>query len=229
MLQEKLFFIPTMGSLHRGHLSLIENAKQFELKIVVSIFVNPKQFNDSNDFKKYPRDIEKDFDILNNSKIDYLFTPDKEYVYGQNFKNIIHSGSIGKKDAQQLFLIKQYVGKNNLDIELLEGDIIRDSKGLALSSRNQLLSDQGLVAATGLKRHLDTLKEEYLQTQDVNQSINYALEQNKDRNLTVDYLHILDKNTFSKLTEETTNAIIIIAGYVEGIRLIDNIDFRVEI
>jgi pantoate--beta-alanine ligase len=263
MLQEKLFFIPTMGSLHRGHLSLIENAKQFELKIVVSIFVNPKQFNDSNDFKKYPRDIEKDFDILNNSKIDYLFTPDKEYVYGQNFKNIIHSGSIGKKyegksrpghfdgvltvvnrlfelvqprkaifgkkDAQQLFLIKQYVGKNNLDIELLEGDIIRDSNGLALSSRNQLLSDQGLVAATGLKRHLDTLKEEYLQTRDVNQSINYALEQNKDRNLTVDYLHILDKNTFSKLTEETTNAIIIIAGYVEGIRLIDNIDFRVEI
>ena len=258
---QELFFIPTMGSLHKGHLSLIENAKTFGLKTIVSIFVNPKQFNDSSDYEKYPRDLERDFQSLNQLGVDILFTPNEDYIYGDNFVNVVDSGNIGKKyegnsrpghfdgvltvvnrlfelvkpkkaifgkkDAQQLFLIKEYVKNEKLDIEIHEGDIIRDSNGLALSSRNQLLSNNGLVTAGGLKRHLDTLKAGYLQTRDVNQSVNYALEQNKDSNLTVDYLHILDKNTFSKVTEETTNAIIIIAGYVEGIRLIDNIDFRV--
>jgi pantoate--beta-alanine ligase len=126
-------------------------------------------------------------------------------------------------------LIKEYVKNEKLDIEIHEGDIIRDSNGLALSSRNQLLSNNGLVTARGLKRHLDTLKEIYIETGSINESVNKTLNTCQDSKLDIDYLHILDKDTFDEATEETKNAIIIIAGKVEGIRLIDNIDFKVEL
>ena len=260
---QELFFIPTMGSLHKGHLSLIENAKTFGLKTIVSSFVNPKQFNDSSDYEKYPRDLERDFQSLNQLGVDILFTPNEDYIYGDNLVNVVDSGNIGKKyegnsrpghfdgvltvvnrlfelvkpkkaifgkkDAQQLFLIKEYVKNEKLDIEIHEGDIIRDSNGLALSSRNQLLSNNGLVTAGGLKRHLDTLKEIYIETGSINESVNKTLNTCQDSKLDIDYLHILDKDTFDEATEETKNAIIIIAGKVEGIRLIDNIDFKVEL
>ena len=261
--EQDLFFIPTMGSLHKGHLSLIENAKTHGLKTIVSIFVNPKQFNDSSDFEKYPRDLEKDFKILNQLDVDFLFTPNEDYIYGDNLVNIISSGNIGKeyegksrpghfdgvltvvnrlfqlvkpkkaifgkKDAQQLFLIKEFVNNQKLNIEIHEGDIIRDPNGLALSSRNQLLSNNGLVTASGLKMHLDTLKEIYIETRSISKSINKTLDTCMDSMLDIDYLHILDKDTFDEVTEETKDALIIIAGNVEGIRLIDNIDFKVEL
>ena len=142
MYEENLFFVPTMGSLHRGHFSLIEQAKKSGLKTIVSIFVNPKQFNDTNDYQKYPRDIQKDSINLEKLNVDYLFTPDENYVYGDSFLDLLSSGHIGeqyegksrpghfdgvltvvnrlfelikpkkvifgKKDAQQLFLIKDY-------------------------------------------------------------------------------------------------------------------------
>jgi len=134
----------------------------------------------------------------------------------------------GKKDAQQLFLIKDYIGRTNKDINLLEGEIVRDKLGLALSSRNVLLSAKGKETASGLKKQLDTLKEIFLETGLVSRSIEKTLQRNKDGLLEIDYLEILDKDTFSAVSDNTKNFIIIIAGYVEGIRLIDNIDFRIE-
>ena len=134
----------------------------------------------------------------------------------------------GKKDAQQLFLIKDYIGRTNKDINLLEGEIVRDKLGLALSSRNVLLSPKGKETASGLKKQLDTLKEIFLETGLVSRSIEKTLQRNKDGLLEIDYLEILDKDTFSAISDNTKNFIIIIAGYVEGIRLIDNIDFRIE-
>jgi pantoate--beta-alanine ligase len=262
MYEENLFFIPTMGSLHRGHFSLIEEAKKSGLKTVVSIFVNPKQFNDTNDYQKYPRDIQKDSINLEKLNVDYLFTPDENYIYGDSFSDLLSSGHIGeqyegksrpghfdgvltvvnrlfelikpkkvifgKKDAQQLFLIKDYIGRTNKDINLLEGEIVRDKLGLALSSRNVLLSAKGKETASGLKKQLDTLKEIFLETGLVSRSIEKTLQRNKDGLLEIDYLEILDKDTFSAVSDNTKNFIIIIAGYVEGIRLIDNIDFRIE-
>jgi pantoate--beta-alanine ligase len=259
--EEDLFFIPTMGSLHKGHFSLIEKAKESGLKTIVSIFVNPKQFNDSNDYQKYPRNLQKDFISLEKLNVDYLFTPDENYIYGDNFRDIVKSGTIGekyegqsrpghfdgvltvvnrlfdlvkpkkaifgKKDAQQLFLIKDYVERFSKDIEIFEGEIIRDSHGLALSSRNVLLSDSGKVIATSLKKQMDILKEMYLNTGLIKASIEKILEANKDRQLSIDYLEILDKNIFNTVNDSTKNFIIVIAGYVEGIRLIDNIDFGI--
>ena len=262
MLEENLFFIPTMGSLHKGHFSLIEKAMTSDLKIIVSIFVNPKQFNNISDYEKYPRTHQKDFDSLEGLGVDYLFTPDEDYIYNDNFNNIISSGIIGekyegksrpghfdgvltvvnrlfelvkpnkaifgKKDAQQLFLIKDYLKQSNQNIEIFDGDIIRDKNGLALSSRNLLLSESGLAIASGLKRHLDFLKQTYIETSAIKTSIEKTLKNNRDSQLDIDYLEILDKDTFGTVNNSTKNFIIIIAGYVEGIRLIDNIDFRKE-
>ena len=260
--EENLFFIPTMGSLHKGHFSLIEKAMTSDLKIIVSIFVNPKQFNDISDYEKYPRTHQKDSDNLEGLGVDYLFTPDEDYIYDDNFKNNISSGTIGKKyegksrpghfdgvltvvnrlfelvkpnkaifgkkDAQQLFLIKDYLKQSNQNIEIFDGEIIRDKNGLALSSRNLLLSESGRAIASGLKRHLDFLKQTYIETSAIKTSIEKTLQNNKDSKLDIDYLEILDKDTFGTVNDSTKNFIIIIAGYVEGIRLIDNIDFRKE-
>ena len=264
--EENLFFIPTMGSLHKGHFSLIEKAMTSDLKIIVSIFVNPKQFNDISDYEKYPRTHQKDSDNLEGLGVDYLFTPDEDYIYDDNyddnFKNIISSGTIGKKyegksrpghfdgvltvvnrlfelvkpnkaifgkkDAQQLFLIKDYLKQSNQNIEIFDGEIIRDKNGLALSSRNLLLSESGRTIASGLKRHLDFLKQTYIETSAIKTSIEKTLKNNKDSQLDIDYLEILDKDSFGTVNDSTKNFIIIIAGYVEGIRLIDNIDFRKE-
>ena len=266
MHEENLFFIPTMGSLHKGHFSLIEKAMTSDLKIIVSIFVNPKQFNDISDYEKYPRTHQKDSDNLEGLGVDYLFTPDEDYIYDDNyddnFKNIISSGTIGKKyegksrpghfdgvltvvnrlfelvkpnkaifgkkDAQQLFLIKDYLKQSNHNIEIFDGEIIRDKNGLALSSRNLLLSESGRAIASGLKRHLDFLKQTYIETSAIKTSIEKTLKNNKDSQLDIDYLEILDKDSFDTVNDCTKNFIIIIAGYVEGIRLIDNIDFRKE-
>ena len=194
--------------------------------------------------------------------VDYLFTPDEDYIYDDNFKNIISSGIIGKKyegksrpghfdgvltvvnrlfelvkpnkaifgkkDAQQLFLIKDYLKQSNQNIEIFDGEIIRDKNGLALSSRNLLLSESGRAIASGLKRHLDFLKQTYIETSAIKTSIEKTLKNNRDSQLDIDYLEILDKDTFGTVNNSTKNFIIIIAGYVEGIRLIDNIDFRKE-
>ena len=114
------------------------------------------------------------------------------------------------------------------NIEIFDGEIIRDKNGLALSSRNLLLSESGRAIASGLKRHLDFLKQTYIETSAIKTSIEKTLKNNKDSQLDIDYLEILDKDSFDTVNDSTKNFIIIIAGYVEGIRLIDNIDFRKE-
>ena len=134
----------------------------------------------------------------------------------------------GKKDAQQLFLVKDYIRRSNNNIEILEGEIIRDKHGLALSSRNSLLSNEGRVIARELRKQLDTVKQMYLKTGYIEVSIEQTLEDYKNTPLKIDYLQILDKDTFGVVDGSTKKFIIIIAGYVEGIRLIDNIDFRIE-
>jgi pantoate--beta-alanine ligase len=134
----------------------------------------------------------------------------------------------GKKDAQQLFLIKDHLRRSNKNIEIFDGEIIRDKNGLALSSRNLLLSDSGRVIASGLKTHLDILKQTFIETRAIKTSIKKTLEANKNSQLNIDYLEILDKDSFDTVNDSTKDFIIIIAGYVEGIRLIDNIDFRKE-
>ncbi|MDH7604234.1 MAG: pantoate--beta-alanine ligase [Melioribacter sp.] len=169
-------FVPTMGALHKGHISLIEKCVNENDISVVSIFVNPTQFNDPNDLRNYPRTFEEDLAILKNHNVDFLFYPEYEEIYQDNYKyrivetdfskklcgafrpghfegvltivmklfNIIrpHKAYFGEKDYQQLKLIDGMCKAFFMDIEIIPCPIVRDEDGLALSSRNLLLSKE---------------------------------------------------------------------------------------
>ena len=169
----ELTFNPTMGNLHQGHISLIDLAKQYENEIISSIFINRLQFNEKNDYEKYPKSLESDIELLEKNGCDYLLIPDESILddiklikapskskklCGKNrpghfdgvltilnkfFKIINPEISIfGKKDYQQFLLVKEFVIRNYSNIKIIGGDTIREDSGLALSSRNNLLSEK---------------------------------------------------------------------------------------
>ncbi|WP_372370279.1 pantoate--beta-alanine ligase [Candidatus Uabimicrobium sp. HlEnr_7] len=168
-------FVPTMGALHRGHLSLVEEARNNNSTVVVSIFVNPTQFNDKNDFHSYPNTWEKDISMLKNAGVDYVFSPEYKELYSDEYRyqisekkmasvlcgesrpghfdgvltvvmkllNIIKPqfAYFGKKDYQQYMLIRDMVATFFIETQIVGCDIIRETDGLAMSSRNLLLSE----------------------------------------------------------------------------------------
>ena len=259
ILNSDICLIPTMGALHEGHLSLIEEGKKLGLLTMVSIFVNEKQFNEEEDFNSYPRPIEDDIKILQDLNIDYLFIPENNYIYTENAFEIIDSGVLGKKyegssrpghfdgvltvvnrlfelikpkvaifgkkDAQQLFLIKDLVFKKRYEIEIVGGKTIREGSGLALSSRNLLLSDSGKDKATLLYKILKEVKKDFFDRREL---YDFEVFTSKYPNIGIDYIEILDLETFSKPTEKTYEYIILLAGIIEDVRLIDNIEFKLE-
>jgi pantoate--beta-alanine ligase len=173
---KELGFIPTMGALHEGHASLIRKSVSENSRTVVSIFVNPTQFNDPTDLEKYPKTFENDFKIIKDLKVDYLFFPEYEELYPDNFSyqvkenslskilcgafrsghfdgvltvvlkllNIIKPGRayFGEKDYQQFKLIKGMAEAFFLQTEIIPCPTVRDEDGLALSSRNLLLTPE---------------------------------------------------------------------------------------
>ncbi len=168
-------FVPTMGNLHQGHLSLCHKAKSENDIVVVSIFVNPTQFNQQSDFDLYPRTLDSDIDALN-EKVDYLFLPNAAEIYHDEYQlkvteatlsselegeyrpghfdgvltvvlkllNLIQANKayFGEKDFQQLLLIKKMVAALFLPTEIIACETIRAADGLALSSRNNRLSEE---------------------------------------------------------------------------------------
>jgi pantoate--beta-alanine ligase len=181
-------FVPTMGALHEGHLSLVRRAGSENDVVVVSIFVNPLQFGTGEDFSRYPRDIEKDVEKLRASAADILFVPGEKTVYPDGFVVHVEAGSIsdrlcgafrpghfagvatvvckffnmvkptrayfGQKDFQQTVVINKVVEDLNLDVELVTCPTVRESDGLAMSSRNSYLRDNEREAAAVLYRAL---------------------------------------------------------------------------
>ena len=189
---EEKCFIPTMGALHKGHLSLVKlGKKSTNGKTIVSIFVNKRQFNDESDYKNYPFDLHKDIELLRKEEVDYIFIPHENYIYPKDFSELdaIKSGEkgslfegahrpghfdgvltvvnrlfelvnptsvvFGKKDAQQLYLVKEFFANKSNNLKIIEAEIIRDEYGLAMSSRNRLLSKRGVntVSYTHLRAH----------------------------------------------------------------------------
>jgi pantoate--beta-alanine ligase len=248
-------FVPTMGALHEGHLSLIKKAKEENDFVIVSIFVNPTQFLPGEDFNKYPRRLEADFEICKRAGVDAVFTPTPENMYSEDeillkapkVKGYILEGFFrpghfdgvlqvvnklfniirptrayfGKKDAQQLYLIKQMVKNFFFDIEIVEGETIREKDGLALSSRNIYLSEnerkRALSISKALKRaaklsttikDIEKIKKEMLKILDVDE---------------LQYIAFVDRD-FNYIKEIIPgNTIILIAAKVGETRLIDNI------
>ena len=185
-------FVPTMGGLHRGHLSLIKHSKKSGLKTLVSIFINPKQFNKKSDYKSYPRNTKKDIRLLKKLKINYLYTPTFNDIYGfkprkkvfldkfskklcgkfrkghfegvldviNRFIEIIKPEYIylGKKDYQQLYLIRKHIEKRNIKTKIIEFKTIREANGVACSSRNSNLTMSQMKIASDIFNYLSDLK-----------------------------------------------------------------------
>ena len=251
-------FVPTMGALHSGHLSLIKKARQENEHLIVSIFVNPTQFLEGEDLDKYPRRDEADINICKKANVDILFMPTIDSIYNKDelailapkIRGYILEGAkrpghfdgvlqvvmklfnitnptnayFGKKDAQQLALISQMVKDYFLDVNIIPCDIVRDSKGLALSSRNVYLSEdekeRALSLSASLKLASDLIAKGIKDTKTIKEQMQELLLKSVDK---LDYVAIVDRE-FNNLKEvEIGNTIILVAAFVGKTRLIDNI------
>jgi pantoate--beta-alanine ligase len=253
-------FVPTMGALHNGHLSLIEKAKLSTDIVGVSIFVNPIQFNNTNDFEKYPKTIEDDLEKLKNSGVDFVFLPEVEEIYPSKTAISLSFGDLektlegafrpghfngvgivvakllnivnpekaffGQKDLQQLNIIKRLVNDFSFNVQIVEVPTIRESDGLAMSSRNLRLNTQERQQALVLYQALKEAQKELLSGKDwftvKQKAINTVNEQPLAR---LEYFELIDPETFALIdaVKATPNAAICAAAYIGEIRLIDNI------
>ncbi|NNC86260.1 MAG: pantoate--beta-alanine ligase [Bacteroidia bacterium] len=253
-------FVPTMGALHSGHLSLIERAKKECDVVVCSIYVNPTQFNNAADFENYPQTLKADVNLLDLAKCDFVFTPTFDELYEsksdlldidlgnlernmegeyrpghflgmvtvvKKFFDIVEpdKGFFGEKDFQQLAIINYMVSFFQLPIEIIGCATVRENDGLALSSRNALLNKEQREAAPLIYKALCSLKE-LLLTHTVQECKDMVTEQiNKNKELGVEYIEIVNSKTLQPITEYNTQKVCraCIAVYAGNIRLIDNI------
>ncbi len=255
-------FVPTMGALHEGHLSLIRCSKKDNDITAVSIFVNPTQFNDPKDLERYPRMLDKDIEKLEAENVDILFAPDEKEMYPEpdtrkfdfghldkilegkyrpgHFNGVAqivsklfetipaHRAYFGKKDYQQYLIIKALVAKYmpDLDIEIIPCPIIREKDGLAMSSRNLLLTPEQRKSAKLISQILFRAKDlvNVFSVPELKQFVIDTI--NQDPNLKVEYFEIADADTLMPIEDwsETHKPIALIAVYDGEIRLIDNIE-----
>ena len=246
-----------MGCLHDGHLSLVKKSKKLKYFTVVTIFINPTQFNSEKDLKKYPSQEKADITILKENKADLIFVPKVKDIYPKNFStylnenlysNILCAVSrknhftgvltivmklfsiinpdvafFGEKDYQQLIIIKKMIKDLNLSINIKSGKTVRDSYGLALSSRNRLLSEKKLIVARSIYtilRQANVFKgkgvkslKKYIKRELIKNGINI-----------IEYIEIREDNNLQEIKKMNTNikARIFVAVKIGRVRLIDN-------
>ena len=236
--------VPTMGALHAGHQSLIKLGKDLGEKVIVSIFVNPLQFENKSDLESYPKTFEQDLQFAKEAGATAVFTPSESDIYPGQIEKI-EAGSIGdifegksrpghfsgvltvvkllfdlvnprhavfgEKDFQQLFLIKKMVNDLKLPVNVVAAPTIRDSSNLALSSRNSRLSVEDKKVAQVVYQAL---------TQNNIEDARAFMK--KVDGFSLDYLELIDEQSFTLATPDTKNKRLIIAGWVNQVRLIDN-------
>jgi pantoate--beta-alanine ligase len=236
--------VPTMGALHAGHQSLIKLGKNLGEKVIVSIFVNPLQFENKSDLESYPKSFEQDLQFAKEAGATAVFTPSESDIYPGQIEKI-EAGSIGdifegksrpghfsgvltvvkrlfdlvnprhavfgEKDFQQLFLINKMVNDLKLPVNIVAAPTIRDSSNLALSSRNSRLSVEDKKVAQVIYQAL---------TQNDIEDARALMK--KVDGFSLDYLELIDEQSFTLATPDTKNKRLIIAGWVNQVRLIDN-------
>jgi pantoate--beta-alanine ligase len=248
-MSSKRIFVPTMGALHDGHLELIKRAHAISDDVLVSIFVNPLQFENPDDLAKYPRDLDGDREKALAAGASEIWAPSYDEVYpgdiehksagavGSLYEGVKRPGHFdgmltvvaalfkkvkpdiaifGEKDFQQLHIVRNWVARESESVEILAAPIVRESDGLAMSSRNVRLSKEGRSTATVISRALRS------------GSKTSALEiLGAEPLFTLDYLDIINPEDFSLATTSTANPRAIIAGWIDGVRLLDNMDMQV--
>ncbi len=252
-------FVPTMGALHAGHLSLIERARKDCDPVYASIFVNPKQFGPKEDFAKYPRMMETDSEKLSAAKVNALFLPEPAEMYPPGFSTYVNVEGLsdrlegrtrpghfrgvttvvlklleivqpnfayfGRKDAQQAQLISVMVRDLNLDTGIVVGPIIRESDGLAMSSRNVYLSSEERKAATVLHRALAAARDAMAAGERDALQLQKVLRKHLEAEALakIDYAEIVDADTFEPVSWFVRKSYILLAAYLGKTRLIDNL------
>ncbi len=253
-----LGFVPTMGALHEGHLSLVRRARTECDVVVASIFVNPLQFGPGEDFARYPRTFEADCRSLEAEGVEVLFAPTAEEMYREGSVTTVTVAGVGdrldgasrpghftgvatvvaklfhvvaptkayfgQKDAAQLAVLRQMVRDLNFDVELVGCAIMRDSDGLALSSRNKYLSAEEREQALALHRCLLRIQESIARGERESATlIRSGLEVlGAEPEVRVDYLAIVDANTLLPVERADSGTLVAVAAYVGKTRLIDN-------
>ena len=255
-------FVPTMGALHAGHRSLVEKARKECETVVVSVFVNPTQFNDKNDLKHYPRTPEADEALLEAAGADIVFMPSVEEIYPEPDTRIFDFGQIdkvmegatrpghfngvaqvvsrlfdmvnpakayfGEKDFQQIAVIKAMVAQLGLKLDIVECPIIRDEDGLALSSRNTLLTKEHRAAAPHIYATIKQCAEKMQAMTPAELSAWVTAEVESNPLLKVIYFQAVDSLSMQQISawsesERVQGCIAVQAG---DIRLIDNVRIK---
>ena len=257
--QRRLGFVPTMGALHAGHISLVRAARRQCDAVAVSIFVNPTQFGPKEDFSKYPRTFERDRELLEAEGVDILFAPSTEEMYPPgattfvtveglsdklcgrsrpgHFRGVTTVVSklfsivepdvafFGQKDSAQAVIIRRMVRDLHLDVEIVVCPIVRESDGLALSSRNAYLDPQQRKQATVLYRSL--MRVQALADRGEAASarlIAAALDVFKEEpEVRLDYFEIVHRETLDPVANTSKGALVAVAAFLGTTRLIDNL------
>lgn len=258
---QSIGFVPTMGALHQGHISLVEEAKRSCDVVIVSVFVNPTQFNNPDDLAKYPRTFEADSAMLEKAGVDAVFYPTVDEVYPTNetkhydldgldelmegpnrpghFNGVVQvvtrffdiispdSAFFGEKDFQQLAIIRHMTKKLNYPIEIVGCPTKREQSGLAMSSRNMRLSEYGKEIATAIAKALHEMKNMF----DSNASISEALTRGhqilkSEVGIKLEYLELVESENLQRATDSSNSVRACVAAYVEGVRLIDNMQVK---
>jgi pantoate--beta-alanine ligase len=256
---KRLGFVPTMGALHDGHLSLVRAARKSCDVVAASIFVNPTQFGPNEDLAKYPRTFERDRALLEKESVDFLFAPSPEEMYPAgattwvtvedlsakldgrsrpgHFRGVTtivaklfhivepHAAFFGQKDAAQVAVIRRMVRDLNLAVEIVACPIVRESDGLAMSSRNAYLDPQQRQHALVLYRALTRIKKMWDGGDHDAEKLKAAgfAEIAAEKSVRLDYLEIVDPKTLDPLSKVSTGALVAVAAHVGPTRLIDNI------
>jgi pantoate--beta-alanine ligase len=256
---KRVGFVPTMGALHQGHLSLVRTARAQADVVIASVFVNPTQFGPTEDFSKYPRDAEKDSSMLAAEKCDYLFLPTVDEMYPSgattwvnveglsekldgrsrpgHFRgvttvvaklfNIVQPdlAFFGQKDAAQAAIINKMVRDLNFDVRIVVCPIVRETDGLAMSSRNAYLNPEQRKHALVLYRALMRVQTLADRGESSSARLKVAGEQVMAEESAVkpDYFEIVNRDTLDPVTDISGGALVAVAAYVGSTRLIDNI------
>lgn len=258
----QLGFVPTMGALHEGHMTLIRRAVRDCQNVAVSIFVNPMQFGPSEDFERYPRTLEKDLAMCRDAGVSAIFHPHVEELYAsghtsntkiippqeltdrlcgafrpghfigvatvvQKLFSIIQPDQayFGEKDYQQLTIIRRMVQDLNDPVTIVPVATVRESDGLAMSSRNTHLTSDERRRAPELYRTLCVVREDSMSgRRSLQEALKFAREKlSKVPEFSLQYLEVCDPNTLEPLVEAKTPMVILVAAKLGSVRLIDNI------
>jgi pantoate--beta-alanine ligase len=254
----RIGLVPTMGAFHRGHLSLMRHARHECELVIVSLFVNPTQFNDADDLRVYPRDEARDAAHAAETGIDILFAPSVEQMYPPGFATTVsvrgitevlegaHRGRahfdgvativtklfnaaspdvayFGQKDAQQARVIARLVRDLDMPVQIELCPTVREPDGLALSSRNRLLSADDRIRAASIHRALDSIRRAVAAGErDPAAARAQALAELESSGLEPDYLELVAGDTLAPVSVIDHDVLALVAARVGGVRLIDN-------